>query len=129
MNPVPEDVKDMILDSSSGLSYTLGIDLFLFSLPETPDELVCILETTGYEPEGYDLFYPGLQILVRGKNGDYATPYSAATSIFNFIRSKKNTTVGTTKYLSFIATSDILSLGEDYQGRYSFSMNFLVTRG
>jgi hypothetical protein len=129
MNPVPEDVKDMILDSSSGLSYTLGTDLFLHSLPESPDELICLLGTTGFEPESYDLFYPGFQVLVRGTKGDYATPYATAETIFDFLRLKKNVSCNGAKYLSFIASTDILPLGEDYQGRYSFSLNFIVTRG
>lgn len=129
MNPVTEDIKDM-LEADSSLGLALADNLFIGFEPPTPDNCVTLFDTTGRQAalnmDGSEYRYNSLQ--VRGRNIDYLNGYSEMESIYNFLQGKSHETWNGTVYQLIIATSDIGILDWDENNRVRFSINFEVQR-
>lgn len=125
-NPPSEDIKDMIEDSSSGLSHVFGTDLFIASMPDTPDNCVCIYDTGGSPMGPFSYEAPNVQINVR--NNAYQAGYDIARDLKYYLHHKENETWNSTRYILIDLRSDILFLGQDENNRYEWSMNFRIQR-
>ena len=130
MNPVSEDVKDMLLDSASGLSLVFATDLFIAVEPDKPDLCVTVFDTGGKMPDHtiHRLDYPTIQVRIRGDEGGYMAAYALAEDIKEYLRGVHGETWNTTKYIGIWAMSDIIPLGLDEKKRPRFTINFYVQR-
>lgn len=123
-NPPSEDVKDMLV---AGLGYTFGTDLFVASLPTTPNDCVLISDTGGQAQEKYGLEKPNIQILLRNIN--YQSGYDLIRNIKYYLHESRNgETWNGTRYILIANRSDILYLGQDEKNRYQWSLNFQIFR-
>lgn len=103
---------------------TFKKDLFGVSMPNSPDECVCVYNNAGYEPEiDFDnsvTEYPGIQIISRAK--DYKTAYENLYNIYKFLNGD------TGLYTLIEAEQSPVGIGKDENGRFEVSCNFKVTK-
>ena len=93
------------LDSASisTQDLTLGTNLFLGRLPESPDTCVALVQTAGVAPtDTFGTSFPplenqGLQTLIRATS--YATAESLAVDVFKALAAVENATLTSTLYL------------------------------
>lgn len=137
MNPVCEDIKDMMIDSSLGIgefAATSGWSIYLTQMPDddnTPDTCIAILDTGGSAPDpdpDKNIGNPTFQVLVRGGKMGYQTAWDKAREIIVGLHGVHNETWNGTRYIQIFAMSDILSLGYDESQRPLLSINFSVMR-
>jgi hypothetical protein len=130
MNPVSEDIKDMI-EAESSLGLTFGEDLFIGHEPATPANTVTIYDTAGYRPqltmdrsEIYE--YPSIQIRVR--NVSYQEGWDLINDIKNSLHGRAHETWNETYYSVIRCSSDIALVDWDNSKRARFVVNFDVQR-
>lgn len=129
MNPPSEDVKDMLEHSSSGLGLVFASDLFIDEMPETPDAVVTVRDTGGFDSEAnYTYERPTIQVRVRGTKNGYQAMYALAHAIQSFLHAKANETWNGTRYVGILKMGDILSLGRDDSQRPLCRVDFRIHR-
>lgn len=98
---------------------TLGTNLFLSKMPETPDVAVCIYETAGFSPmmtfgsTAIQFDKPGVQIAVRAGRDAYATARDLAVALRTLVAGIVDTTVGGKRILRVEASGSVYSLSPD----------------
>jgi hypothetical protein len=121
------DIKDMLVDSGSGLGLVFGTNLWIASMPDTPNTCSVLVDTGGGDQGEYGYEYPSVQILHR--NTDYQTGYDFLRNVkYRLHYSRNGETWNGTRYIEIAVRSDILYLGQDDKNRYQFSLNFRVQR-
>jgi len=127
---VSEDVKDIIVNSGSGLSLVFGVDLFIGNRPSAPDGMVVLNDGYGLFPDrslgGANIENPTINMYVR--NNSYVEGFAQAQELYEYFDALINQTVGTTVYMCFLSQGNIITIGQDELGRYEFSLNFSVKR-
>ena len=118
--------------SISTADLTLGTNLFLGRLPDSPDTCVGLIQTGGLAPtDTYGTSYPpletqGLQTLVRAAS--YATGEALAVDVFKSLLSVENENLTSTLYLKIEANQSPFALERDEQERVVLSCNFNVVK-
>lgn len=126
-NAPSEDIKDMLEDSGSGLGLVTGTDLFRASMPDQPNNAVCLYDTGGAEQGQWGHERPNMQVIVR--NISYNAGYDLCRDIKYYLHQSRNgETWNATKYISISCRSDILYLGQDAKFRHQWSLNFRIDR-
>jgi len=126
-NPSSIDVKDMLVNSGSGLGLVFGTNLFIASMPDSPNTCSVLVDTGGREQGQFGYEYPTLQILHRNTN--YQIGYNLLRDIKYYLHhARNNETWNGTRYIDISTRSDILYLGQDDKNRYQFSLNFQIQR-
>ena len=111
---------------------TLGTNLFLGRLPESPDTCVGLVQTAGTAPTNtFGTSYPplenqGLQTIVRAAT--YATAEALAVDVMKSLASVENQTLTSTLYLKIEAQQSPFALDRDSQERLIMSCNFLIAK-
>lgn len=109
---------------------TVGTNLFLGDMPETPDICVALYEYAGEPPEAaHDsqvLEYPGLQVRVRGTS--YSAVKTAIENIQSHLFPLANTTLSGSRYLYFRPVQSPFSMGRDSSKRVEMVQNYIVTK-
>lgn len=117
----------------SHTSLTLGTNLFLGRLPDTPDTCVGVIETGGQSPVeamgGSTLpayTRPRAQLLVRA--ADYATASGLAEDCFKKLSLIDNESLSGVYYLRVEGLQSPFYLDRDGQERAVFSCNYQTSR-
>lgn len=124
-----EAVGDYLQAQSQG---TLGTDLFLGRMPDSPDACVCLFEYSGSLPEmtfgssGIAIDRPQLQVMTRAGRDDYPTARDKAVTLRNLLTAITNTTLGAFSVLRIEASGSVNPLGPDEKDRPLVSVNFNV---
>jgi len=119
------------LDSQQA-SLTLGTNLFLGRMPDSPDTCVALYEYGGSAPDNTMgtglpvLQNPSVQINVRAAL--YATAESLINSCWGTLEGIINTSLSGTRYNRMTAIQSPFVLERDSQDRVIFVQNFNVTR-
>jgi hypothetical protein len=127
MATILEAVGDYLVSQSQG---TLGTDLFLATMPETPDVIVTVYENAGNKPEmtmgssPWAIDRPLIQVICRGSRQDYPTARDKAETIRAILAAVKDTTISTIKIMRIESQGSVIPLGEDDNQRPMISMNF-----
>ena len=118
------DVKDMLV---AGFPLVFGTDLFVSTIPQNPNNIVCVFDSGGQGQERYGFEKPNVQIWAR--NVDYATGYALMRDIKYYLDEARNGEIWNgTKYIQIAVRSDILPLGQDELNRYLWTLNFQIYR-
>lgn len=120
------------VDTNTAL--TLGTDLFLSLMPDTPDNVVALYESTGgvvpVSTMGStnlpQIERPELQIIVR--NTSYSTGRTLANTLWELLTAVSNTTIESTLYHRIESTSSPFVFDRDDSRRVLFSCNFNVMK-
>lgn len=131
MNPVSEDIKDMLVESSVGLDLTFATNLFIGKEPGLPDDCVTIFDTPSFPPDitmtkGESYFRSSFQIRVR--NRKYDTGMTLAWDIFNQLHERADEDWGDSIYELIRATGEPALLDWDENERPRIIINFDVQR-
>lgn len=126
-------LDDMGTYVAANTSLTLGTDLYLSLLPDTPDNVVGLFENTGVVPISAmgsanlpKIERPELQFIVR--NTSYATGRTLANELWELLTSVSNATIESTLYHRIEATSSPFVFERDNSRRVLFSCNFNVMK-
>lgn len=113
---------------------TLGTDIFLSQMPDTPDEAIALFEYAGNAPSRMGgNRQPGIQVRTRG---DYETARATIDDIYTLLSKIGNeyeddapegVTINGTTYLHFQTVQEPFPLGPDDNGRHELAQNFIVT--
>jgi len=124
MNAPVKDLKDIL---EAGTSLVFGTDLFIGLGPTSPDNYAALRDSGGRPPVAqYTYKYPTVQVYVR--NNGYLAGYEQAETIQNCLHGIRSEIWNSTKYIQILASSEILYLGTDENGRAEFSLNFEIHR-
>jgi len=123
-----ESVASYLESQSLG---TRGTSLFIGSMPDTTVLSTVLTENSGSVIEtgktGIALFQPQLQIRVRGVKEDFINPHTRILTIQSNLASLSDQTISGVRFLRFKPTSTVLSMGQDSNLRWEFTVNFEVT--
>jgi hypothetical protein len=127
MSTFLEALGDYLQTQSQG---TLGTNLFLGVMPESPDAVVCLYEGPGLAPmetmgvSAFAVDQPGLQVISRGLRGDYPGARDKARTVRGLLAAITETTISGIHIMRVSADGALLPMGEDQNGRPMISMNF-----
>ena len=127
MATILESVGDYLVTNSLG---TLGTDLFLGTLPESPDACVAVYENSGTPPSftmgtgGIVIDYPMLQVICRAGREDYPTARDKAETIRNLLASVLESTISGVHIMRIEPMGSVNPLGVDPKYRPLVSVNF-----
>ncbi len=95
-------------------------NIYIGSMPDSPDNSVCIYPTGGYarDMSGTKVEEPTFMIRVRN------TVYDTGYALCNTIKDKLHAVNNNGKFLAIEQSSDIMDLGRDESGRPEFTINF-----
>lgn len=115
-----EDIATILDDAGVGV---LGTDMFIGSLPTTPNNAIVIVQTTGTEPDSeLPLDNPTFQILIR--NTTYTGGQEKLGDVKDALHQFSNQEIGDTYFYYILANTNGGSIGRDEQDREEFSINF-----
>lgn len=122
-NPIT-DIAQWLSDNGYG---TIGTDLFLSTMPPSPDNCTAIIDTGGNAPMTYlPIEQPTFQILVR--NVDFETGKVILNAIQRGLHGLTNENLAGTAngshYYYIFAQQNNQHIGRDEVGREVFSVNF-----
>ena len=116
------------IDTNSG-DLTIGTNLFLSKMPNTPDYCVAVYEYTGIAPietfgaAAFEIDRPSVQVVVRATRDDYVTARDKAIALRNLICGLTNVSVGGVTVLRVKSAGSVLPLGVDELDRPRVSFN------
>ena len=94
-------------------------NVYIGSIPTTPDNSVCIYNSGGYSRSLSGTFVEEPTFQIRVRNTSYATGEALCNTIKDLLHGQT-----TTKLLMIEQQGDILGLGRDESNRAEWSMNF-----
>ena len=127
MATILESIGDYLVTNSLG---TLGTNLFLGTLPESPDVCTAVYENSGTPPAftmgtgGIAIDYPMLQVICRAGKDDYPTARDAVEAIRNLLASVTDVTISNVQILRIEPMGSVNPLGVDPKQRPLLSVNF-----
>lgn len=117
-----------LLDEIKNYIVTQGLETNCYkgSKPDSPDNLTCLYETTGFQPgmtfDNNNVEYPGLMVQCRGID------YSETRNRINAIFKKLHGCTEVSGIMNFIAQQSPAGLGQDNKKRWEFSVNFKIIK-
>jgi hypothetical protein len=130
---VLDDVGTYMAANVTDTTLTLGTNLFLGRLPESPDTCVAIYETAGTAPT--DVFgantAPPIEnagVMCHTRATSYSSCQSLAVDVMKTLSKVINETLTSTVYYKIEATQSPFALDRDEQERMVFSCNFTAVK-
>jgi hypothetical protein len=127
MATILESIGDYLVTNSHG---TLGTDIFLGTLPESPDACIAVYENAGSSPTftmgsgGIVIDYPMIQIICRAGREDYPTARDKAENIRVLLAQVLEQTISNIHVMRIEPMGSINQLGVDPKYRPLISVNF-----
>lgn len=127
MATILESIGDYLVTNSHG---TLGTDIFLGTLPESPDACIAVYENAGSSPAftmgsgGIVIDYPMLQIICRAGREDYPTARDKAETIRVLLAQILDQSISGVHILRVEPMGSVNLLGVDPKYRPLISVNF-----
>jgi len=122
-----EAIGDYLAAQGEG---TLGTNLFLAVMPETPDVCVAVYENAGNSPSftmgsaPFAIDRPTIQVICRAARGDYPTARNKAVSIRNLLGAVTDQTLSGINVMRIEVQGSVIPMGEDENQRPMVSINF-----
>jgi hypothetical protein len=127
MTTILEAVGDYLASASVG---TLGTNLFLAVMPESPDAMVTVYESAGGSPvftmgaAVVAIDRPTIQVICRATRGDYPTARDQAESIRQMLGAVVEQTISGITVMRIEPQGSVIPMGEDDNLRPMVSVNF-----
>lgn len=128
---VTEDIATHLSNEGYG---DLGTELFIDSIPKgSQDNIIVVYSSGGSNDDSHmsdtagEVSFENKDILIRVRNNSKET---AATTIYNIYKELNNlsVTIDSVDYVHIRKESDVIPMGYDETGRFSYSMMFSVKR-
>ena len=127
MSTILESVGDLLVARSQG---TLGTNLFLAVMPETPDVCTAVYENSGNRPsftmgaDPWAIDRPLIQVICRAARGDYPAARDKADGIREILGAVVDQTLSGIHVMRIEPQGSLNPLGEDENQRPMISVNF-----
>jgi len=127
MTTILEAIGDYLQSASVG---TLGTNLFLAIMPETPDTLITVYENNGNRPyftmgdAAIAVDRPVIQVICRAGRQDYPTARDKAQQIRSLLGAVTEQTVSGVSIMRIEPQGSVTPMGEDENLRPMVSINF-----
>ena len=127
MATILESIGDYLVTNSYG---TLGTNIFLQVMPETPDACIAVYENSGSSPAftmgtgGIVIDYPMIQIVARAAREDYPTARDVAENIRNLLALVTNVTISSINIMRIEPMGSVNFIGVDNKYRPLVSVNY-----
>jgi hypothetical protein len=127
MSTILEAVGTYLQTNNKG---TLGTNIFLGVLPESPDVCIGVFEYEGLTPmftmgtAGIEIDRPSVQLLFRATRDDYPTARDAADSARILLSAVANQTLSSIRVLRIEPVGSVMPMGVDKNSRPIISCNF-----
>lgn len=114
---------------------TVGTNLTINDMPDTPDTCGTVYEYPGRPPQhvfgqsAIDVEFPRVQVVFRGPARDHATPRSLAETAYRAMAAAGAQTVGGARVLAMIPQQPPFKLDRDSKERWKFAFNAEVHKG
>jgi hypothetical protein len=123
-----DDVGDKI---AAATALTLGTDLFLGLMPESPTACVAVIETPGLSPVrtmggGIQIEIQGFQVIAREDTDNYDTVRTTMNGIYTLLAATTQETINSVVYHQFEALSGVFNIGADNEDHIQVAANFLA---
>lgn len=125
----------MLTDVQTRLvALSLGVPVKLGRMPDSPDAVVVLYETSGIAPDlgfgntGIRYEHAGLAVHVRGAVDDYAGPRAIAELVQQDLAKVQAVTLTSTSYQMIKPQGSVFPLERDGRGRHVFVANFIVDK-
>lgn len=113
---------------------TVGTNIFLGSMPDSPDDLVALIEVGGDPPVdtfgavagNINVEKPQIQVQCRAAQDDYSSARVKAESVYKNLHGLAGATLNGTKYLSIDAVESPFNIGRDQNGRWLSGFNIIL---
>lgn len=108
---------------TNNATLTLGTNLFLMKMPDTPDLCVCVYEYQGIAPietfgaTAFEVDRPSVQIAVRAGRDDYPTARDLADTLRTLVAGMSNVSVGGVTVMRVSSSGSLYPLGADQLDR------------
>ncbi|HWP59532.1 MAG TPA: minor capsid protein [Candidatus Acidoferrales bacterium] len=129
MNSVIDDIGQHLANNGFG---SLGAEIFLSFLPDSPDSCVALIETSGTAPEyTHDRALPwkdnpSFKVIARDRHPQLAK--KRADAIWAFLASVNDLTLNGVRYFTVAPKHNPYSLGKDQNDRHEYHCDFQVER-
>jgi len=116
------------IDSNSA-TLTIGTNLFLAKMPDTPDLCVAVYEYQGFAPmatfgaAAFEVDKPSIQVVVRATRDDYPTARNLAQDLRILLAALTDTTINGLRVVRLASNGSVLSLGTDDLDRPRIAFN------
>lgn len=127
MSTILEAIGDYLVTGGHG---TLGTNIFLAMMPDTPDTLIAVHESQGQFPDftmgaaATAVDKPAIQIICRATRSDYPTARDKAETLRLYLGAVTQTTISGINILRIEPQGGVMPLGEDENQRPMVSVNF-----
>lgn len=127
MSTILEAVGDYLVAQGQG---TLGVSIFLSTMPETPDALVAVYESVGDTPSftmggaAVAINRPVIEVIVRGAKNDYPGARDKAETIRSILGAVVGQSLSGIQVLRMAPQGWLNPLGDDENLRPTVSVNF-----
>jgi len=114
---------------SNYATLTIGTNLFLAKMPDTPDLCVTVYEYQGQAPmetfgsAAFAIDKPSIQVVVRATRDDYPTARNLAQDLRILLASVRDTTINGLRVVRLSSNGSVLSLGTDDLDRPRIAFN------
>lgn len=127
MATILEAVGDYLAAQGQG---TLGTNLFLAVIPETPDVCVAVYENSGNRPSftmgsaPFAIDRPLIQVICRSTRSDYPGARDKAETIRSLLGAVTEETLSGVHVMRIESQGSVIPMGEDDNQRPMVSVNF-----
>ena len=130
MNPIGKDIAEMLQTDIDGL--TIGTNLFVTALPNSPMDCISVYETSSQEPEVTQdketIWNDAVQVLVRATS--FITAHTRCQQVINSLHTFSNELWNDTFYMQIRMVNGPNSLMGQGEGKahFLYSLNFRIQR-
>lgn len=114
---------------SNNATLTIGTNLFLGKMPDTPDLCVTVYEYQGLAPmatfgsTGFEIDKPSIQVSVRAGRDDYPAARNLAQDLRILLASVTDTSINGLRVVRLASNGSVISLGVDDLDRPRIAFN------
>lgn len=104
---------------NNNATLTLGTNLFLGKMPDTPDVCVCVYEYEGFAPietfgaTAFEVNRPSVQVVVRAGRDDYPAARDLADTLRTLVSAMSNVSVSGVTVMRVASSGSLYPLGAD----------------
>ena len=108
---------------TNNATLTIGTNLFLAKMPDSPDLCVCLYEYQGLAPletfgaTAFEVDRPSIQIVVRAGRDDYPTARDLADTLRTLVSGIRNVTAAGVTVMRVSSSGGLYPLGADQLDR------------
>ena len=123
-----DDIASLLATKSVG---TVGTDMFIGHMPDTPSNCIALMQNSGSAPEMAGSIIGQIErprLVIRVRNSTYLNGQNKARDVLKALHTEGEIALNGHRYLYIRAVGSVNQLGRDHENRSLFSLDFEVTK-